>query len=119
MKNKIFKISIVLVMIMTMTMTNFIFVGANLISYATDEISTNHKNVEFETYFKEGEEEALYLRVNVKKEGYFNFNAKLNSKKTAARGLSVRAPHLHLLITVRALFYRFRIWERSCPLRPA
>ena len=72
MKNKIFKISIVLVMILSMTMTNFIFVGANLISYAADEISTNHKNVEFETYFKEGEEEALYLRVNVKKEGYFN-----------------------------------------------
>ena len=43
MKNKIFKISIILVMILTMTMTNFIFVGKNLISYAVDNITTNHK----------------------------------------------------------------------------
>lgn len=86
MKNKIFKISIILVMILTMTMTNFIFVGKNLISYAVDNITTNHKNIEFTAYFKnqEGkevttleklqneEESFLYLRFNVKKEGYFN-----------------------------------------------
>lgn len=72
MKNKILKISIILVTILAMTMTNFIFVGASLISYAADGISTNHKNVEFEAYFKEGEKDAFYLRVNVKKEGYFN-----------------------------------------------
>lgn len=86
MKNKIFKISIILVMILTMTMTNFIFVGKNLISYAGDNITTNHKNIEFTAYFKnqegkevttleklQNEEEAfLYLRFNVKKEGYFN-----------------------------------------------
>lgn len=77
MKNKIFKMSIILVMILTMTMTNFIFVGASLISYATDDISTNHKNVEFEAYFKEGEKDVLYLRVNVNKEGYFNGNIQL------------------------------------------
>lgn len=86
MKNKIFKISMILVMILTMTMTNFLFVGKNLISYAIDDITTNHKNVEFAAYFKnkEGkevttleklqdeEETFLYLRFNVKKEGYFN-----------------------------------------------
>ncbi len=86
MKNKVFKISVILVMILTMTMTNFVFVGKSLISYATDEITTNHKNVEFKAYFKnkEGrevttleqevkeEETFLYLHVNVKKEGYFN-----------------------------------------------
>lgn len=72
MKNKIFKTSIILVMILTMTMTNFIFVGANLVSYAADNIATNHKNVDFEAYFKEEEKDALFLRINVKKEGYFN-----------------------------------------------
>ncbi len=86
MKRKIFKISVILVMILTMTMTNFIFVGKNLISYAVDNVGTNHKNVEFKAYFKDGEgkeaitlekeayteETFLYLRVDVKKEGYFN-----------------------------------------------
>ena len=86
MNRKVFKISVILVMILTMTMTNFIFVGSNLISYAADEVTTNHQNVEFKAYFKnkEGkevttlekvikeEETFLYLRVNVKKEGYFN-----------------------------------------------
>lgn len=86
MKNKIFKISMILVMILTMTMTNFLFVGKNLISYAVDDITTNHKNVEFTAYFKDKEgkevttlekpqneeETFLYLRFNVKKEGYFN-----------------------------------------------
>lgn len=86
MKRKIFKISVILVMILTMTTTNFIFVGKNLISYATDNIVTNHKNVEFKAYFKDGEgkevitlekeayteETFLYLRVDIKNEGYFN-----------------------------------------------
>lgn len=72
MKNKIFKTSIILVMILTMTMTNFIFVGANLVSYAVDNMATNHKNVDFEAYFKEEEKDTLFLRVSVKKEGYFN-----------------------------------------------
>ncbi len=86
MKNKVFKISVILVMILSMTMTNFIFVGKSLISYAADGIATNHKNVEFEAYFKDEEgkevttlekeakkeETFLYLRMNVKREGYFN-----------------------------------------------
>lgn len=86
MKNKVFKISVILVMILSMTMTNFIFVGKSLISYAADGTATNHKNVEFEAYFKEEEgkevttlekeakkeETFLYLRLNVKREGYFN-----------------------------------------------
>lgn len=86
MKNKIFKTSMILSLILTMTMANFVFVGKGLISYAADNVATNHKNVEFEAYFKnqEGkqvttlekqlneEETFLYLRVGVKKEGYFN-----------------------------------------------
>ena len=66
MKNKIFKTSIIFIMILTMTMTNFIFVGANLVSYAADNVATNHKNVDFEAYFKEEEKNALFLRVSVK-----------------------------------------------------
>lgn len=87
MKNKVFKISVVLVIILTMTMTNFIFVGSSLISYALDDHSnTNINNVEFNTYFKneKGEkvsnidmttsnsESILYLYLNIKQEGYFN-----------------------------------------------
>lgn len=70
MKNKVFKISVILVMILTMTMTNFIFVGANLVSYAVDNITTNNKNVEFQAYMKD--ETTLEMQIGVKKEGYFN-----------------------------------------------
>lgn len=86
MKNKILKTSIILIIIASLTMTNLIFVGSSLISYALDAVATNHKNVEFKAYFKneEGkevttlekeqnqEEMYLYLRIDVKKEGYFN-----------------------------------------------
>lgn len=86
MKGKIFKISIAIILIMTLTLANFIFVGSNLVSYAMDEITTNHKNIEFETYFKDKEgnkiatlerteeekEMSMYLLLKVKREGYFN-----------------------------------------------
>lgn len=87
MKNKIFKISVILVVILTMTMTNFVFVGSSLISYALDNNnSTNNNNVEFNAYFKNEKgdkvsnldilgnnaETMLYLYLNVKQEGYFN-----------------------------------------------
>ncbi len=99
MNNKILKISIILIIVLSMTMSNFIFVGSSLISYATSDTATNHKNVEFKAYFKDKEgrettiieketqkeETFLYLRAEVKKEGYFtgeitlensNFNLK-------------------------------------------
>ena len=86
MKNKLLKISIIVALILTMTIANFIFVGSSLVSYAADILSTNHANVEFNTYFKDKEgkntssleitseeqEQTLYLNVNVKKDGYFN-----------------------------------------------
>lgn len=87
MKNKIFKISVILVMILTMLMTNFVFVGNSLISYALDNNNnTNNNNIEFNVYFKneKGEKETstdiatssqetmLYMYLNVKQEGYFN-----------------------------------------------
>ncbi len=98
MKNKIFKTSVILLMILSMTMTNFIFVGSSLISYAADNSTTNHKNVEFKAYFKneEGnevttleqltsqEETFLYLQIGVKKEGYFN--GEISLKNTNFQG---------------------------------
>ena len=85
MKNKILKISVVILLIMTLTMTNFIFLGSSLISYAADAISTNHKNIEFDAYFKNSngqktttlertadmQEVSLYLAINVNTEGFF------------------------------------------------
>lgn len=94
MKNKVFKIGVVLVIILTMTMTNFIFVGSSLISYALDDHSnTNINNVEFNTYFKneKGEkvssidiatnnsENILYMYLNIKQEGYFNGSIRLEN----------------------------------------
>ena len=85
MKNKVFKISVVILLIMTLTMTNFIFLGSSIISYAADSTSTNHKNIEFDAYFKDSngqktttiertagtQELSLYLAVNVNTEGFF------------------------------------------------
>ena len=85
MKNKILKISVVIALIVTLTMTNFIFLGSSLYSYAVDDISTNHKNIEFDAYFKDSngqkittlertadmQDISLYLAVNVNTEGFF------------------------------------------------
>ena len=85
MKSKIFKISVVILLIMTLTMTNFIFLGSSLISYAADNVATNHKNIEFSAYFKDSngnrtttlertmdmQDISLYLSINVNKEGFF------------------------------------------------
>ena len=85
MKNKVLKISVVLLLIMTLTMTNFIFLGSSLISYAANPTSTNHKNIEFDAYFKDSngkktttlertadmQEVSMYLAINVNTEGFF------------------------------------------------
>ena len=54
MKSKMLKISVVIALIITLTMTNFIFLGSSLISYAADDVTTNHENIEFSAYFKNG-----------------------------------------------------------------
>ena len=93
MKNKILKISVVILLIMTLTMTNFIFLGSNLISYAADTMSTNHKNIEFDAYFKDNngqkittlertadmKEASLYVAINVNTEGFFMGQVKLQN----------------------------------------
>lgn len=86
MKSKILKTSVVILLIMTLTMVNFITIGNSFVSYASEDISTNHKNVEFRAGFedengnltqniesaKSQEEMTLWLQVNVKNEGYLN-----------------------------------------------
>ena len=85
MKNKILKISTIILLIMAMTLTNFIFVGSSIISYAASTLETNNKNIEFDAYFTNSNnekissinmenEEDIYLnmQINVKQEGYFN-----------------------------------------------
>lgn len=85
MRNKILKTSVIIILVMTLTMTNFLFLGSSLISYASDNMSTNHKNIEFSAYFKNADgnktttlertadvqETSLYVSVNVNKEGFF------------------------------------------------
>ena len=85
MRNKIMKVAIIIILIMTLTMTNFIFVGSSLISYAASDVETNHRNINFDAYFVNSNnqaissvdmsnEEDIYLsmQVEVKQEGYFN-----------------------------------------------
>ena len=85
MKNKILKISMIILLIMTLTLTNFIFVGSSLISYAASAVETNNKNIEFDAYFVNGDNQEissvdmanqediyLYMQIQVKQEGYFN-----------------------------------------------
>ena len=83
-KRKINKL-IAIEIIITMTLYYFLLVGKIAVSYAIDEVKTNHANVEFNAYFqnengdKVGEKEAsidgeeyLYVEVSVKNEGYLN-----------------------------------------------
>ena len=93
MKNKVLKISVVILLIMTLTMTNFIFLGSSLISYAADNVATNHKNIEFSAYFKDSngnktttlertmdmQDISLYLSINVNKEGFFMGEVELSN----------------------------------------
>lgn len=93
MKSKILKFSVIIGLIITLTMTNFIFLGSSIISYAADSISTNHKNVEFDAYFKDSngqntttlgrtsdvQDISLYLYVNINTEGFFNGEVTLSN----------------------------------------
>lgn len=90
MKGKILQKFLAIVNIITLTMVNFVFLGTSVVSYAADAItaqtSTNHKNVDFEVYFKNDkgekvytskeeiskEDVKLYASIEVKQEGYFN-----------------------------------------------
>lgn len=82
--NLINKICAILV-IFAMTISDFALVGKTAVSYAIDEVKTNHANVEFNAYFQNengdkikkvedniDKEEYLYVEMSVKNEGYFN-----------------------------------------------
>ena len=70
MKGKIIKLITVMLLLVTLTTINFIYVGASFVSLAAEEISTNHKNIDFTSTLKS--ESLLTLSVTVKNEGYFN-----------------------------------------------
>lgn len=91
MKNKMIKIITIMLLIMTLTMTNFIFVGSSLISYAASGVETNHRNIDFDTYFVNSNNQKissvdmsnqgdiyLSMQIEVKNEGYFNGKITVN-----------------------------------------
>ena len=70
MKGKILKLVTVMLLLITLTMINFIYVGVGFVSLAAENISTNHRNIEYTAELKS--ENLLTLTVTVKNEGYFN-----------------------------------------------
>lgn len=92
MKQRILQVITSLLLIITLTMANFLLLCVDVVSYAAEEISTNHKNVEFMAYFKDekgnkitemdtytnSNDLKLYFQISVKQEGYFNGNIVLN-----------------------------------------
>ena len=88
MKRKLEKVIFIILIIQTMILGNFIFIGKNIVEAISEETvqstTTNCKNVELSAYFKTEEGkystqkdlhlnqiEKLYIKVEVKKEGYF------------------------------------------------
>lgn len=70
MKRKIIKIVTVMLLLVSLTMINFIYVGASFVSLAVENISTNHKNIDYTVELKN--DNLLTINVTVKNEGYFN-----------------------------------------------
>lgn len=97
MKQKALQVITSILLIMTLTMANFLLLCVDAVSYAVDTLnankSTNHKNVEFITYFKDengnkitekdvymnSDNLKLYFQISVKQEGYFNGNIVLKN----------------------------------------
>jgi len=93
MKQKVLSIMCVVTLIITLTMTYFVYAGANIASYASDNVSTNNKNVEFGAYFKSESNEktvnkqitsdnletSLFLYFNIKNEGSLDSTVKLEN----------------------------------------
>ena len=70
MKSKIMKLVTVMLLLITLTTINFVYVGVGFISLAAEDVSTNHRNIEYTAELKS--ENLLTLSVTVKNEGYFN-----------------------------------------------
>lgn len=88
MKSKLEKVIFIILIIQTIIFGDFIFIGKNIVEAISEEIiqsdTTNCRNVELSAYFKTEEGnysvqkglhleqiEKLYIKVEVKKEGYF------------------------------------------------
>lgn len=89
MKKNILKIVLISMLIATLIEPNFLWIGANIANAEYEELeaqgtATNSKNVEFDSYFKQGEssthvkelktseKETLVFNINVKNTGVFN-----------------------------------------------
>lgn len=97
MKQKTLQVITSILLIITLTMANFLLLCVDAVSYAADTLnenkSTNHKNIEFITYFKDengnkitekdvymnSNDLKLYFQISVKQEGYFNGNIVLKN----------------------------------------
>lgn len=95
MRRRFFEILTAIMLIITLTMVNFIFLCANVVTYAAEVInadkSTSHKNVEVMAYFKDAqgnkvnkieeemskEDMKIYFQITVKQEGYYNGSIEL------------------------------------------
>lgn len=101
MKEKIGKIVIAMMVIMTMTMGNVLIVGQGLISNAESGNQTNHKNVQFNAYWKtkdgkisqeiedkiQNVEDSLIIEVEVQNEGYLNGSIKIEDSNFNIKGV--------------------------------
>lgn len=84
--NKVLNKIVAILAIIAMTLSDFLFAGANLISYAVDKAKTNSDNVQFSCYFVEenGEKQSkvekdinakdikMRVEISVKNEGYLS-----------------------------------------------
>ena len=69
MRRKLFKL-IIVALVTVMLVSNFSYLGAGIISYAANNMETNHKNIDFDAQIKDNNK--LSLIVSAKEEGYFN-----------------------------------------------
>ena len=61
MRGRILKKSLVIMLLITMLLADFLVLGMNLVSYASDLVSyTNHENVNFTAYFKNTEGQKVF-----------------------------------------------------------
>lgn len=96
MRQKILNFVMIIMIIATLTLADFLLLCVDVVSYAASAVnsdkSTNHKNIEFMTYFIDergnrvnsldatiNDNLKLYFEISVKKEGYFNGNITLNT----------------------------------------
>ena len=69
MKRTITKKILAILMVITILATDFFVLGSNIITYAVQLSSeTNNTNIEFSTYFKDGENKVASTQTSIKNE---------------------------------------------------